>query len=97
MLATPCVARSTAAARPIGPAPTIITGALEDVPPASSGGVTYAKGSYWYRAMIVSLRRQPFCSAFHMSMSRSAVQIRGVSMPFASSKARATLKGRQCS
>ena len=37
------------------------------------------------------------CKAAHISLSRWAVQTRGVSIPRASSKARATLKGRQCS
>ena len=37
------------------------------------------------------------CNAAHISRSRAAVQIRGWAMPRASSWARATLKGRQCS
>ena len=37
------------------------------------------------------------CNFSHISASRSVVQMRGVSMPLASSWARDTLKGRQCS
>ena len=40
--------------------------------------------------------RQP-CRVFHISMSRSAVQMRGSTTPLASSKQRVMLKGWQCS
>jgi len=43
-----------------------------------------------------SRRAQP-CSACHICRSRSAVQMRGWAMPLASSKARETSNGRQCS
>ena len=39
----------------------------------------------------------PVCSVFHISMSRSAVQMRGCSMPLISSKQRETSNGMQCS
>ena len=45
----------------------------------------------------VDVHRYPPCRAAHMSRSRLSVQITGSSMPEASSNARETLNGRQCS
>ena len=45
----------------------------------------------------VDIHGHPPCKAAHISRSRSAVQITGSSIPEASSNARETLNGRQCS